>query len=167
MLPVPSRIILLMGVAGSGKSTIGRRLAAALSWPYYEADDFHSAANRDKMARGIALDDGDRAPWLASVRAQIDECLAAGQNAVFTCSGLKDKYRRVLLDGAPGVALVYLAADYETILARVSQRQDHYMKARMVQSQFASLEPPAGALMLDIRQPPDVLVAEIRRKCAV
>jgi gluconokinase len=157
------RIILIMGVAGSGKTTIGRRLAAHLGWPYHEADDFHGAANKDKMARGIPLDDYDRAPWLAAIRAVMDDCLAAGRSAVFTCSGLKDKYRRVLMDGAPGVTLVYLACDYETSLARVGRRKGHYMKADMVKSQFEALEVPADALTLDTRLPPDKILAEIRR----
>jgi gluconokinase len=157
------RIILIMGVAGSGKTTIGRRLAADLGWPYHEADDFHSAANKDKMARGIPLDDYDRAPWLASIRAAIDDCLAAGGSAVFTCSGLKDKYRRVLMEGAPGVTLVYLATDLETSLARVGRRQGHYMKADMVKSQFEALEVPTDALTLDTRLSPEKIVAAIKR----
>jgi gluconokinase len=158
-----ARILLLMGVAGSGKTTIGRRLAAQLGWPYHEADDFHSAANKDKMGRGIPLDDYDRAPWLASIRAAMDDCLADRRSAVFTCSGLKDQYRRVLMDGAPGVALVYLACDLETSLARVGRRRGHYMKADMVQSQFEALEVPADALTLDTRLPPEKIIAEIRR----
>src|SRR3954470_3663704 len=159
----PGKIILIMGVAGSGKTTIGRRLATDLGWPYHEADDFHSAGNKDKMARGIPLDDYDRAPWLASIRAAIDDCLARGQSAGFTCSGLKEKYRRVLMDGAPGVSLVYLACDFETSLARVGRRQGHYMKAEMVKSQFEALEAPADALTLDTKQPPDKIIAEIKR----
>ena len=162
MLPA-SKIILIMGVAGSGKSTIGRRLAAELGWPYHEADDFHSAANKDKMARGIPLDDYDRAPWLASIRAAMDDCLAAGRSAVFTCSGLKEMYRRVLMDGAPGVSLVYLACDFETSLARVGRRQGHYMKAEMVKSQFEALQTPADALTLDTKLSPGEIVAEIKR----
>lgn len=158
-----ARILLLMGVAGSGKTTIGRRLAAELGWPYHEADDFHSAANKDKMGRGLPLDDYDRAPWLAAIRAALDDTLAAGRSAVFTCSGLKDKYRRVLMDGAPGVSLIYLATDLETSLARVGRRQGHYMKADMVQSQFEALEAPTDALTIDTRLPPDQIIAEIRR----
>lgn len=161
-MPSP-KILLIMGVAGSGKTTIGRRLAAELSWPYHEADDFHSAANKEKMGRGIPLDDYDRAPWLAAIRAAMDECLAAGRSAVFTCSGLKDKYRRVLMDGAPGVSLVYLATDLETSLARVGRRKGHYMKADMVQSQFAALEVPTNAFSVDTRLPPEKIIAEIRR----
>jgi gluconokinase len=161
-LPPPT-VVLIMGVAGSGKTTIGRRLAAELGWPYHEADDFHSAANKDKMGRGIPLDDYDRAPWLAAIRAAMDDTLAAGRSAVFTCSGLKEKYRRVLMDGAPGVSLVYLATDLETSLARVGRRQGHYMKADMVQSQFAALEVPTDALSVDTRLPPAKIIAEIKR----
>jgi gluconokinase len=168
MLPAQSsRILLLMGVAGSGKTTIGKRLAAELGWPYHEADDFHSAANKDKMGRGIPLDDYDRAPWLAAIRAAMDDTLAAGRSAVFTCSGLKDKYRRVLLDGAPGVSLVYLATDLATSLARVGRRQGHYMKADMVKSQFEALEVPTDALTIDTRLPPAKIIAEIRRTLAL
>lgn len=163
----PPRILLLMGVAGSGKTTIGRRLAAELGWPYHEADDFHSAANKDKMGRGLPLDDHDRAPWLAAIRAAIDECLAAGRNAVFTCSGLKEKYRRVLMDGAPGVKLVYLACDFEMSLARVGRRRGHYMKADMVKSQFEALEVPADALTLDTKLSPDKIVASIKRELSL
>jgi gluconokinase len=161
MLPAP-KIILIMGVAGSGKSTIGRRLAAELGWPYHEADDFHSAANKDKMARGIPLDDYDRAPWLSSIRVAMDDCLAAGRSAVFTCSGLKEKYRRVLMDAAPGVSLVYLSCDMETSLARVGRRQGHYMKAEMVKSQFEALEVPTDALTLETKLPPERIIAEIK-----
>ena len=161
------KIILIMGVAGSGKSTIGRRLAAELGWPYHEADDFHSAANKEKMSRGIPLDDYDRAPWLASIRAAMDDCLGSGQSAVFTCSGLMEKYRRVLMDGAPGVSLVYLACDFETSLARVGRRQNHYMKADMVKSQFEALEVPTDALTVDTKLPPDRILAEIRRSLSI
>jgi gluconokinase len=119
------------------------------------------------MSRGIPLDDHDRAPWLAAIRAAIDETLAAGHSAVFTCSGLKEKYRRVLMDAAPGVALVYLACDLETSLARVGRRQGHYMKADMVKSQFEALETPAGALTLDTKLPPDKIIASIKRELSL
>lgn len=166
MPPFPG-IILLTGVAGSGKTTVGRQLAAELGWPYHEADDFHSAANKEKMGRGVPLDDTDRAPWLTAIRDAMDECRAAGRSAVFSCSALKDQYRRVLLDGAPGTALVFLSGDREMMLARLMQRAGHYMKPGMLDSQFAILEPPAGALVLDVRQTPETLVAEIRRHCGV
>ena len=152
-----------MGVAGSGKSTIGRLLASELNWPYFEADDFHSGANKEKMSRGIPLNDDDRAPWLAAIRARIDECVATGQSGVFTCSALKEKYRQVLMGAAPTVKLVYLAADVATIQQRVSLRKEHYMKADMVQSQFAALEVPPDALTLDTRESPEFIVEKIKQ----
>ena len=163
----PARIILLTGVAGSGKTTIGHQLAAELGWPYHEADDFHSAANKEKMGRGVPLDDTDRAPWLTAIRAAMDKCRADGRSAVFSCSALKDQYRRVLLDGAPGTALVFLSGDRDVLLERLAQRSAHYMKPAMLESQFAILEPPANALRLDVRLSPSELVAVIRRHCGV
>lgn len=162
MSPSP-RLILLMGVAGSGKTTIGRLLAAELGWTYHEADDFHSAANKAKMGAGLPLDDADRAPWLAAIRAAMEAELAAGRRAVFTCSALKAQYRHALLDGLDGVLLVHLAGDRDVLLARLRERRGHYMQPGMLDSQLAILEPPAGALTLDIRQPPAALVAAIRR----
>ena len=161
------RIILLTGVAGTGKTTIGRQLAAELGWPYHEADDFHSAANKEKMGRGVPLDDSDRAPWLAAIRAAMDGCRAAGHSAVFSCSALKEKYRRVLLDGAPDTTLVFLSGERDVLLTRMAQRAGHYMKPAMLESQLTILEPPVDALRLDVRQTPGELVAEIRRKLSL
>jgi gluconokinase len=152
-----------MGVAGSGKTTIGRALAAALGWEYHEADDFHSAANKEKMGRGLPLDDADRAPWLAAIRAAMQACLAAGRPAVFTCSALKTRYRDVLLGDLPGVALVHLTGDPALLLSRLQGRAGHYMKPEMLASQLATLEPPAEALSLDVANPPAQLVAAIRK----
>jgi gluconokinase len=162
-----TQIILIMGVAGSGKSTIGQRLAQELAWPYYEADDFHSAANKAKMSAGTPLTDDDRAPWLAAIRAEIDRCIAQRECAVFTCSGLKDHYRRVLLSGAPEVTLVYLHGDADTLFQRLSQRSGHFMKPAMLQSQLDALEVPSDALTLDIRETPADLVATIRQRLAL
>lgn len=156
-----------MGVAGSGKTTIGQRLAHDLGWPYHEADDFHSAANKDKMGRGIPLDDTDRAPWLAAIRTAMEAGLAAGRPAVFTCSALKEKYRRILLDGLDGAALVHLSGDPALLLARIQGRAGHYMKPDMLASQLATLEAPADALTLDIARSPAELVAEIRRRLSL
>jgi len=161
------RLILITGVAGSGKTTVGRQLATELGWPYHEADDFHSAANKEKMGRGQPLDDTDRAPWLAAIRAAMDECRAAGRSAVFSCSALKESYRRVLLDGVPETVLVFLTGDRAMLHSRIAQRPGHYMKPAMLESQFAILEPPADALRLDVRQTPAELVAEIRRKLSL
>src|SRR6478735_4698559 len=160
-------IILLMGVAGSGKTTIGRLLATQLGWPYHEADDFHSAANKAKMGRGQPLDDTDRAPWLAAIRAAMDDCSAHSRSAVFTCSALKERYRHVLTNGLPGARLVFLTGDPALLLARLQGRTGHYMKAGMLDSQFAILEPPRDALTLDVQLTPAELVAEIRRALAL
>jgi gluconokinase len=151
-----------MGVAGSGKSTLGKRAAAALDWPYFEADDFHSAANKAKMASGTPLEDADREPWLAAIRAKMNATIDAGQSAVFTCSALREKYRQVLAgDARHPVTLVFLNGDYETILARVSRRKGHFMKADLVKSQFETLEHPKDALELDIRETPEALLAKM------
>lgn len=160
-------IILLMGVSGSGKTTVGRRLARELGWTFADADDFHSAANRAKMAAGQPLDDRDRAPWLADLRAWIDERLVRGESAVLACSALKARYREVLQGGSGAVQLVYLTGAPELIRSRMESRQDHYMRAAMLQSQLAALEPPAGALTLDVAATPAELVASIRRELHV
>lgn len=151
-----------MGVAGSGKTTVGRALAAAIGWEYFEADEFHPAANVAKMGRGEPLNDADRAPWLATIRAKIDERLAAGRPAVISCSALKAAYREILTKGADGVGIVYLRGDRRTIQQRVAQRQGHYMKAGMVQSQFDALEEPADALTIDVGAAPAAIVDRIR-----
>lgn len=165
-MPPASRLspslVLITGVAGAGKTTVGRLLAAELGWAYHEADDFHSAANKAKMARGQPLDDADRAPWLAAIRAAMDAAVAAGRPAVFTCSALKASYRRVLLDGQPGARLVFLRGDRDLLLARLAGRRDHYMKPGMLDSQLAILEEPADALVLDVARPPAELVALLR-----
>src|SRR6478609_9951748 len=139
--PSGAVIVLIMGVAGSGKTTVGRQLAAELGWPYHEADDFHSAANKAKMAEGRPLDDTDRAPWLAAIRAAMDAGVAAGRSAVFTCSALKESYRHVLTAGRPEVRLVFLTGDRALLEARLAARPGHYMKAGMLDSQLAILEP--------------------------
>lgn len=161
---MPPRLVLLMGVAGSGKTTVGRLLAADLGWAYHEADDFHPVANKDKMGRGIPLDDTDRTPWLAAIRAAMEASLAAGRRAVFTCSALKASYRHALLDGLDGVQLVHLAGDHDLLRARLLERRDHYMKPGMLDSQLAALEPPTDALTLNIGPPPAELVAAIKAR---
>ncbi len=158
--PTP-RLLLLTGVAGSGKTTIGKRAAAALGWPYFEADDFHSDTNRAKMATGTPLTDEDRAPWLAAIRTKMDAVRAAGGRAVFTCSALKQSYRDVLTGGTDDVVLVFLTADRETILARVARRRGHFMKADLVDSQFEALEPPADAVTIDVRLTPGAVLERV------
>src|SRR6187551_1384850 len=163
-MPPSAQIILLMGVAGSGKTTIGRLLAQELQWPYFEADDFHPAANKEKMGRGVPLDDNDRQPWLAAIRQAIDECVVQHRSAVFSCSALKEKYRRQLAEGRAEVRLVFLTGSRELLRERLEGRAGHYMKPGMLDSQLAILEPPADALTLDVGNSPETLVIRIRRQ---
>ena len=135
-------IVLIMGVSGSGKSTIGSLLAQHLGWQYAEADDFHPDANLAKMVAGHPLDDEDRLPWLANIAAWIDATSTAGRPAVVSCSALKRAYRDVLRHGRPDVRLVYLDADKQTIRQRLSTRRGHFFPAALLESQFADLEPP-------------------------
>jgi gluconokinase len=133
--------LVVMGVSGSGKTTVATRLAQRLRWVFAEGDDFHPAANVDKMRNGIPLTDQDRWPWLASLADWIGGREAAGQNAVLTCSALKRAYRDVLTDGHPSVRFVHVTATAETIRRRLEQRRGHYMPASLLDSQLATLEP--------------------------
>jgi gluconokinase len=137
-----TKLILLMGVSGSGKSTIGALLAETLRWPYADADSFHSAANVAKMAAGHALDDADREPWLRSVRAWIDERVQKNEPGVVTCSALKRKYRDILR--RPELTIVYLRGTRAEIEPRLTARQSHFFKSAMLDSQFAALEEPSA-----------------------
>jgi len=150
-----------MGVTGSGKSTAGRKLAESLGWEYFDADDFHSAANVAKMKNGVPLNDEDRKPWLESLRRLIQERLADDQPAVLACSALKENYRDVLIVDER-VKLVYLKGDYDLIKARLSARSNHYMNPALLESQFQTLEEPTGAFCVDIQSTPDQIVGIIR-----
>jgi gluconokinase len=155
-------IILLMGVAGSGKTTVGRRLATVLGWSFRDADEFHPLANIVKMSAGRPLDDADRVPWLAAIREYIAACLAHGEDAVVTCSALKESHRQVLIVDPAQVKLVFLDGSLPLLEQRLRERPGHFMKPAMLPSQLAALEPPAAALKLDITESPDALVAKIR-----
>ena len=137
------RVIIVMGVAGSGKSTIGARLAARNNGSFHDADDFHPASNIAKMASGQPLDDSDRAPWLERLRREVIDAVPAGGLAVLACSALKKIYREQLAVGTPGVAVVYLKGDAATLTSRLAARPNHYMKAGMLESQLAILEEPS------------------------
>lgn len=163
-MPPPAQIVLLMGVAGSGKTTVGRELARALGWSFADADGFHPPANVAKMSAGQPLTDADRTPWLASLRAHIDAKLAAGDSAVVTCSALKAAYRHVLLADDARVRLVYLQGTPEQLWARLNARTDHFMKPAMLDSQLTALEEPPDALTLNIAPTPSELVACIRKE---
>lgn len=155
-------VILLMGVTGVGKTTVGRALAGQLAWTFVDADDFHSAANVAKMRSGIPLSDRDRIPWLAALRVAIHRWMAAGENVVMACSALRSSYRRVLLSG-PEVKLVYLRATRELVAERLAERQDHYMNPALIASQFATLEEPTDAVVIEARLATDEIVAKIRQ----
>ena len=152
-----------MGVTGSGKTTVGTLLAARLAWLFADADDFHSAANKEKMHKGIPLTDADRLPWLASMHEQIAKWIAAKQNAVLACSALKRSYRQRLWDG-PEVKYVYLRGSYELIAERLRARKGHFADQHILAGQFADLEEPNDALIVEISASPDNIVAEICRR---
>lgn len=157
------RFVVVMGVAGSGKTTVGQTLAGRLGWDFYDADGFHPIENISKMASGIPLDDADRTPWLASLHALISASLKQERPAVLACSALKESYRQTLLEGNSDVLIVYLKGSHDLIWSRLSARQDHYMKPEMLQSQFDVLEEPADALTVDIALPVEEIVQEIVR----
>jgi gluconokinase len=157
-------IVMVMGVSGSGKTTIGALLAGRLGWPYAEADDFHPPSNVAKMAAGHPLTDEDRWPWLDAIGDWIDERRAAGESAVVTCSALKRSYRDFLRRDRPEVYLVYLDGSQALIAERMLARQGHFFTAEMLESQFAALEPPApdeDTLTVPVTASPEEIVEEI------
>lgn len=155
-------VILLMGVTGAGKTTVGAALAAQLHWKFADADAYHSPANVAKMRAGIALTDADREPWLAALREAIAAWVAEADNVVLACSALKAAYRCQLLIG-PDVKLVYLRASRELVAERLAARTNHYMNPSLIDSQFATLEEPAEAVTVDASQPAQSIVAKIRQ----
>lgn len=156
-------IVILMGVSGAGKTTIGQLLAHDLGWPFSDGDDFHPQANIDKMRRGVALTDDDRDSWLTALQHLIHDLRREHQSAVIACSALKQSYRDHLLDGEKDIHCVYLKGDYTLIRQRLQERQRHFMKADLLASQFATLEEPQGVLAVDVAQEPEVIVRRIKQ----
>ncbi len=159
--------IILFGVTGAGKTTIGLLLAAELGWPFYDADDFHPAANVEKMRQGIPLTDADRTPWLESLHDLIKTSLDEGKPGVLACSALKESYREYL-DVGEGVEYVYLRGDFALIQQRLAGRVGHYMNPALLRSQFDALEEPRrGETIISVNQPPAAIVGDIRRELGV
>jgi gluconokinase len=157
-------IIVLMGVAGSGKSTIGARLSKMLGWTFRDADSFHPPANIEKMTQGIPLDDNDRMPWLAAIAQWIDQQLANGQAGIVSCSALKRAYRQQLIGTRSGVRLVYLKGSRRLIGVRLQARKGHFMPASLLKSQFDALEEPLpeeNAIVVPVAMSPPRVAATI------
>lgn len=159
---VVSRCVIVMGVSGSGKTTIGSMLAQELGWQFYDADDFHPPANREKMAQGVPLSDEDRAEWLASLRKLIQKNLEEGVSCVLACSALKQRYRETLAVNEK-VRFAYLRGSYDQIETRMKRRKDHYMPVQLLQSQFEALEEPREAVIVDISNSPEDIIKIIRK----
>lgn len=160
-------VILVMGPTGSGKTTIGTLLAARLGWKFVDADEFHSAANKDKMHRGIPLTDADRLPWLQAIHDQIVRWLAENRNVVLACSALKQSYRDLLRGNNPEVRLVYLKGSYDLIYKRLLERKGHFANEHILAGQFADLEEPADAISVEIGPSPETIVDEICARLAL
>jgi gluconokinase len=154
-----------MGVSGVGKTTVGKLLARELGWTFVEADDYHPAANVEKMRRGIPLDDEDRRPWLAALRHRLEEADARGENVVLACSALKHAYQHYLAQFDPeSVHYVYLGGSEELIRQRLAGRTGHFMNPSLLHSQFETLEPPEHAIRVEVTAAPESVAAAIRLK---
>lgn len=156
-------VIVLMGVTGSGKTTIGRQLAAKLGWRFFDADDFHPSANIEKLTSGQPLTDSDRLPWLETLRTLVRESLERNENSVLACSALKQSYRDYLLLDER-VKLIYLKGDRNLIQSRLDQRRGHYMDAALLDSQFDILEEPGPETQVEITANPDEIVRTIEER---
>ena len=156
-------VIVLMGVSGAGKTTVGQMLAESLRWDFRDADDLHSQANKRKMAAGVALTDADRAPWLESLRVLIGNTVAHDGNLVLACSALKQAYRaRIMIDSACE-KIVYLKGSRELIASRIAHRH-HFISKDLLASQFDTLEEPHDAVAVDVAGTPESIVEDIRKR---
>jgi len=157
-------ILVVMGVSGAGKTTVGELIAERLDWPFVDGDDLHPEANIDKMRSGVPLTDADRAPWLAAIGAWIDARAKADQPGVVACSALKRAYRARLREGRPQVRIVYLRGSQTEIAERLAHRSGHFWPAKLLASQFADLEPPATdehAIVVDIGEAPEAVAKAV------
>ena len=152
---------IIMGVAGSGKTTVGKLLSDRTGWTFYDADDFHPVENINKMSCGIPLSDEDRKPWLLELKKLIQDTLTQEQCAILACSALKSSYREMLEVDRPEVILIYLQGDYAQISSRIQQRQAHFMEVEMLRSQFQILEEPQADLVVNVSLSPEAIVEQI------
>jgi gluconokinase len=157
-------VVIVMGVTGAGKTTIGRALATSLGWEFHDGDDLHTEASKRKMHGGAALDDSDRAPWLSALRKLIQALLSEGRNGVIACSALKQSYRDELVVDPNSVKIVYLNGSKQVIAERLRKRADHFMNPVLLQSQFDTLEEPRDAIVVDVTMAPEAIVNAIIKK---
>jgi len=150
-----------MGVAGSGKTVVGKGVARRLNWLFLDADVFHPAANIEKMKHVIPLNDEDRTPWLRALRDELKRLLKQGRSSILACSALKDSYRQLLSDDVSAMSFVLLDVDQETIRERLQNRSAHFFPKELMQSQFASLEKPKNAIVIDARKPLDEVIYRV------
>jgi gluconokinase len=156
-------ILLVMGVAGSGKTTVGKLLAQKLGWLFLDADDFHPPENIEKMKHGVSLTDEDREPWLAAIHAELLKCAAKNQDAVLACSALKQSYRETLASGVD-LRICYLKGTYSEIGSRLESRSGHFAGEAILAEQFSDLEEPRDALSLPVSDTPEEIVRDALRK---
>ena len=156
-------MLLVMGVAGAGKTTIASEIARRKGWIFLDADDFHSPANREKMRKGIHLTDEDRIPWLDAIHAELQKLHAQGEDVVLACSALSEAYRQRLIGDLP-VTIVYLKGSRELIRERLQERHGHFAGEAILDDQFAKLEEPKDAIVVDVSKPPEEIVHEIMAK---
>jgi gluconokinase len=150
--------VVLMGVAGSGKTAVGKQVADKLHWLFLDADDFHPPANIEKMKHGIPLNDADRAPWLQRLHDELQHQINDRCSVILGCSALKESYRKILRDETVPPTFIYLDIDPETIRERLSHRSAHFFPKELMDSQFAALEKPKDAVVVDARKPLDEVV---------
>ena len=163
-------IVVVMGVSGSGKTTVASLLAATFGWPFQEGDKLHPPANVEKMSRGTPLTDADRLPWLHKIAETIDGWRARGESGVITCSALKRSYREIIVGDRPDVRLVYLKGSHDLIRQRMAARHGHFMPSTLLDSQFAILEEPSpdeNAIVVDIGGSPDKIAREVADRLGV